>query len=61
MDLNSEYMPVGKSGVELQYENDLKGENRGLKLFIFKINNKKFLWNIQKVQKGKRCPISFRL
>ena len=25
-DLNSEYMPVGKSGVELQYENDLKGK-----------------------------------
>ncbi|MEI5946613.1 penicillin-binding protein 2 [Bacillus albus] len=50
-DLNSENMPVGKSGVELQYENDLKGKPG--KTLIFKLNNKKFLWNIQKVQKGK--------
>ncbi|MFJ1105994.1 penicillin-binding protein 2 [Bacillus sp. RA(2023)] len=49
--LNSENMPVGKSGVELQYENDLKGKPG--KTLIFKLNNKKFLWNIQKVQKGK--------
>ncbi|WP_166705425.1 peptidoglycan D,D-transpeptidase FtsI family protein [Bacillus albus] len=50
-DLNSEQMPVGKSGVELQYENDLKGKPG--KTLVFKMNNKKFLWNIQKVQKGK--------
>ncbi|MGE7870793.1 peptidoglycan D,D-transpeptidase FtsI family protein [Bacillus paramycoides] len=50
-DLNSKYVPVGKSGVELQYENDLKGKSG--KTLIFKMNNKKFLWNIQKVQKGK--------
>lgn len=50
-DLNSKYGPVGKSGVELQYENDLKGKPG--KTLIFKMNNKKFLWNIQKVQKGK--------
>ncbi|TKH04899.1 penicillin-binding protein 2, partial [Bacillus wiedmannii] len=47
-DLN---VPVGKSGIELQYENDLKGKPG--KTLIFKMNNKKFLWNIQKVQKGK--------
>ncbi|MED0948965.1 penicillin-binding protein 2 [Bacillus mobilis] len=50
-DLNSEHMPVGKNGVELQYENDLKGKPG--KTLIFKMNNKKFLWNMQKVQKGK--------
>ncbi|QWH06536.1 peptidoglycan D,D-transpeptidase FtsI family protein [Bacillus mycoides] len=50
-DLNSKYGPVGKSGIELQYENDLKGKPG--KTLIFKMNNKKFLWNIQKVQKGK--------
>ncbi|MBE7129854.1 peptidoglycan D,D-transpeptidase FtsI family protein [Bacillus mycoides] len=50
-DLNSKYRPVGKSGIELQYENDLKGKPG--KTLIFKMNNKKFLWNIQKVQKGK--------
>ncbi|PEB79501.1 penicillin-binding protein [Bacillus cereus] len=50
-DLNSKYGPVGKSGIELQYENDLKGKSG--KTLIFKMNNKKFLWNIQKVQKGK--------
>ncbi|MFP5010379.1 peptidoglycan D,D-transpeptidase FtsI family protein [Bacillus paranthracis] len=55
-DLNSEYMPVGKSGVELQYENDLKGKSG--KTLIFKINNKKFLWNIQKVQKGKDVQLA---
>ncbi|HHQ8914592.1 TPA: peptidoglycan D,D-transpeptidase FtsI family protein [Bacillus cereus] len=55
-DLNSEYMPVGKSGVELQYENDLKGKPG--KTLIFKINNKKFLWNIQKVQKGKDVQLA---
>ncbi|HHK5535743.1 TPA: peptidoglycan D,D-transpeptidase FtsI family protein [Bacillus mobilis] len=47
-DLN---VPVGKSGVELQYENDLKGIPG--KTLIFKMNNKKFLWNVQKIQKGK--------
>ncbi len=50
-DLNSKYGPVGKSGIELQYENDLKGKPG--KTLIFKMNNKKFLWNIQKIQKGK--------
>ncbi|MGM2816096.1 peptidoglycan D,D-transpeptidase FtsI family protein [Bacillus cereus group sp. Bce001] len=55
-DLNSEYMPVGKSGVELQYENDLKGKPG--KTLIFKINNKKFLWNIQKLQKGKDVQLA---
>ncbi|MBW3496286.1 penicillin-binding protein 2 [Bacillus sp. FDAARGOS_1420] len=50
-DLNSKYGPVGKSGIELQYENDLKGKPG--KTLIFKMNNKKFLWNIQKAQKGK--------
>ena len=44
-------MVVGKSGIELQYENDLKGKPG--KTLIFKLNNKKFLWNIQKVQKEK--------
>ncbi|PEJ06737.1 peptidoglycan D,D-transpeptidase FtsI family protein [Bacillus wiedmannii] len=50
-ELNSKYGTVGKSGIELQYENDLKGKPG--KTLIFKMNNKKFLWNIQKVQKGK--------
>ncbi|PEA58131.1 penicillin-binding protein [Bacillus thuringiensis] len=50
-ELNSKYGPVGKSGVELQYENDLRGKPG--KTLIFKVNNKKFLWNIQKVQQGK--------
>ncbi|TCJ77962.1 UNVERIFIED_ORG: cell division protein FtsI/penicillin-binding protein 2 [Bacillus cereus] len=52
-DLN---VPVGKSGVELQYENDLKGIPG--KTLIFKMNNKKFLWNIQKIQKGKDIQLS---
>lgn len=55
-DLNSKYMVVGKSGIELQYENDLKGKPG--KTLIFKLNNKKFLWNIQKVQKGKDVQLS---
>ncbi|PEQ70486.1 penicillin-binding protein, partial [Bacillus cereus] len=50
-DLNSNHMLVGKSGIELQYENDLKGKPG--KTLIFKIGNKKFFWNIQSVQKGK--------
>ncbi|EJS76561.1 penicillin-binding protein [Bacillus cereus] len=50
-DFNSNNGPVGKSGVELQYENDLKGKPG--KTLIFKMNNKKFFWNIQKVQNGK--------
>ncbi|MBZ8125989.1 peptidoglycan D,D-transpeptidase FtsI family protein, partial [Bacillus thuringiensis] len=48
---NALNVPVGKSGIELQYENDLKGTPG--KTLIFKVNNKKFLWNMQKVQKGK--------
>ncbi|MGW6151219.1 peptidoglycan D,D-transpeptidase FtsI family protein [Bacillus mycoides] len=55
-DLNSKYGPVGKSGIELQYENDLKGKPG--KTLIFKMNNKKFLWNIQKAQKGKDIQIA---
>ncbi|MDM5239294.1 penicillin-binding protein 2 [Bacillus cereus] len=55
-DLNSKYGPVGKSGVELQYENDLKGKPG--KTLIFKVNNKNFLWNIQKVQKGKDVQLA---
>ncbi|MGF1438463.1 peptidoglycan D,D-transpeptidase FtsI family protein [Bacillus thuringiensis] len=47
---NALNVPVGKSGIELQYENDLKGTPG--KTLIFKVNNKKFLWNMQKVQKG---------
>ena len=43
-------MAVGKSGIE-QYENDLKGKPG--KTLIFKLNNKKFLWNIQKYKKEK--------
>ncbi|MGY4558282.1 peptidoglycan D,D-transpeptidase FtsI family protein [Bacillus thuringiensis] len=50
-DLNSKHMLVGKSGIELQYENDLKGKPG--KTLIFKIGNKKVFWNIQNVQKGK--------
>ncbi|WP_242297945.1 penicillin-binding protein 2 [Bacillus cereus group sp. BfR-BA-01382] len=50
-DLNSKHMLVGKSGIELQYENDLKGKPG--KTLIFRIGNKKFFWNIQNVQKGK--------
>ncbi|QWG63740.1 peptidoglycan D,D-transpeptidase FtsI family protein [Bacillus mycoides] len=55
-DLNSKYGPVGKSGIELQYENDLKGKPG--KTLIFKIKNKKFLWNIQTVQQGKDVRLS---
>ncbi|MBJ7967367.1 peptidoglycan D,D-transpeptidase FtsI family protein [Bacillus cereus] len=55
-DLNSKYGPVGKSGIELQYENDLKGKPG--KTLIFKMNNKKFLWNIQKAQKGKDIQLA---
>ncbi|MFN6794106.1 peptidoglycan D,D-transpeptidase FtsI family protein [Bacillus sp. TD11] len=50
-DLNSKHMLVGKIGIELQYENDLKGKSG--KTLIFKIGNKNFFWNIQNVQKGK--------
>ncbi|EMI9091244.1 penicillin-binding protein 2, partial [Bacillus wiedmannii] len=50
-ELNSKHMPAGKSGIELQYENDLKGKPG--KTLIFKMNNKKFFWNIRKVQNGK--------
>ncbi|MEC2554706.1 penicillin-binding protein 2, partial [Bacillus tropicus] len=59
--LNSKHMPVGKSGIELQYENDLKGKPG--KTLIFKINNKKFFWSIRKVQNGKdvRLALDFKL
>ncbi|QFY03643.1 penicillin-binding protein 2 (plasmid) [Bacillus cereus] len=50
-DLNSKHMLVGKSGIELQYEIDLKGKSG--KTLIFKIGNKNFFWNIHNVQKGK--------
>ena len=52
-------MAVGKSGIEPQYENDLKRKTR--QNSYFKLNNKKFLWNIQKVQKGKDVRLAFRL
>ncbi|MCU5528464.1 penicillin-binding protein 2 [Bacillus cereus] len=55
-DLNSKHMLVGKSGIELQYENDLKGKPG--KTLIFKIGNKKFFWNIQNVQKGKEVRLA---
>ncbi|AIY73286.1 penicillin binding transpeptidase domain protein [Bacillus cereus] len=59
--LNSKHMPVGKSGIELQYENDLKGKPG--KTLIFKMNNKKFFWSIRKVQNGKdvRLALDFKL
>ncbi|MFJ8414170.1 peptidoglycan D,D-transpeptidase FtsI family protein [Bacillus paramycoides] len=55
-DLNSKHVPVGKSGIELQYDNDLKGKPG--KTLIFKMNNKKFLWNIQHVQMGKDVQLA---
>ncbi|SFK01706.1 Cell division protein FtsI/penicillin-binding protein 2 [Bacillus sp. 71mf] len=57
----SNYVPAGKNGIELQYENDLKGIPG--KTFIFKIKNKKFLWNIQNPQKGKdiQLALDFKL
>ncbi|PEW79781.1 penicillin-binding protein [Bacillus cereus] len=55
-DLKSKHMLVGKSGIELQYENDLTGKPG--KTLIFKIGNKKFFWNIQNVQKGKDVRLS---
>ncbi|KEK22190.1 penicillin-binding protein [Bacillus gaemokensis] len=53
---NSNYVPVGKNGVELQYENDLKGVPG--KTLTFKLKNKKFLWNIQSPQKGKDIQLA---
>nr|MCG3425198.1 penicillin-binding protein 2 [Bacillus thuringiensis] len=50
-DFNSKHISAGKSGIELQYENDLKGKPG--KTLIFKMNNKKFFWNFRKVQNGK--------
>ncbi|MEH7464402.1 penicillin-binding protein 2 [Bacillus thuringiensis] len=47
---------AGKNGIELQYENDLKGIPG--KTFIFKIKNKKFLWNMQNPQKGKDIQLT---
>lgn len=49
-------IPAGRSGIELQYENDLKGIPG--KTLIFKIKNKKFLWNIQSPQKGKDIQLA---
>ncbi|MBO1580477.1 penicillin-binding protein 2 [Bacillus sp. XF8] len=53
---DSNYVPVGKNGVELQYENDLKGKPG--KTLTFKIKNKKFLWNIQSPQRGKDIQLA---
>ena len=53
---DSNYVPVGKNGIELQYEKDLKGKPG--KTLTFKIKNKKFLWNIQSSQKGKDIQLA---
>ncbi|MEI4620430.1 penicillin-binding protein 2 [Bacillus pfraonensis] len=53
---DSNYVPVGKNGIELQYENDLKGKPG--KTLTFKLKNKKFLWNIQSPQKGKDIQLA---
>ncbi|AIK37054.1 penicillin-binding protein [Bacillus pseudomycoides] len=53
---DSNYVPVGKNGIELQYENDLKGKPG--KTLTFKIKNKKFLWNIQSPQRGKDIQLA---
>ena len=39
-------MPIGKSGIELQYENDLKGIPG--KTLIFKMNNKSSFGTFEK-------------
>ena len=52
MTLSPSIWLLEKAGL-VQYENDLKGKPG--KTLIFKLNNKKFLWNIQKVQKEKMC------
>lgn len=52
----SNYALVGNNGIELQYENDLKGIPG--KTFIFKIKNKKFLWNMKNPQKGKDIQLT---
>ena len=51
-------MAVGKSGIEPQYENDLKGKPG--KTLIFKLNNKSS-YGTFKSTKRKRCTASFRL
>nr|WP_314108530.1 penicillin-binding transpeptidase domain-containing protein [Bacillus pseudomycoides] len=53
---DSNYVPVGKNGIELQYENELKGKPG--KTLTFKIKNKKFLWNIQSPQRGKDIQLA---
>ncbi|PEI84501.1 penicillin-binding protein [Bacillus pseudomycoides] len=53
---DSHYVPVGKNGIELQYENELKGKPG--KTLTFKIKNKKFLWNIQSPQRGKDIQLA---
>ncbi|PEY29066.1 penicillin-binding protein [Bacillus cereus] len=53
---DSNYVPVGKNGIELEYENELKGEPG--KTLTFKIKNKKFLWNIQSPQRGKDIQLA---
>ncbi|KYG35545.1 penicillin-binding protein [Bacillus gaemokensis] len=52
----SNYVPAGRNGIELQYENDLKGIPG--KTLLFKIKDKKFLWNIQSPQKGKDIQLA---
>ncbi|MEN1936341.1 penicillin-binding transpeptidase domain-containing protein [Paenibacillus sp. 102] len=53
---NSNYVPVGKNGIELQYENELKGKPG--KTLTFKIKSKQFLWNIQNPQRGKDIQLA---
>ncbi|CAM4289777.1 penicillin-binding protein [Bacillus manliponensis] len=53
---NSNDSPVGINGVELQYENDLKGTPG--KTFTFKIQNKKFIWNMQSPKRGKDIQLA---
>ena len=51
-------MAVGKSGIELQYENDLKGKPG--KTLIFKLNNKSSYGTFKTYKKVKMYA-SFRL
>ena len=52
-DLKSKHMAVGKSGIESQYENDLKGKPG--KTLIFKLNNKSSYGTFKKYKKEKMC------
>ncbi len=52
----SNSVPIGKNGIELQYENDLKGKPG--KTLTFKVKDKKFLWNIQNPQRGKDIQLT---